>query len=59
TLNPEEDCREAENYLRSQGRLSAPTTTTLTYNPNKQQLSVNEQLKRDEIARHYMYTSSQ
>ncbi|CAF3267845.1 unnamed protein product [Rotaria socialis] len=59
TLNPEEDCREAENYLRSQGRLSAPTTTPLTYNPNKQQLSVNEQLKRDETARHYMYTSSQ
>jgi hypothetical protein len=57
TLNPEEDCKEAENYLRNQGRLSAPST--LTYNPSKQQQSVSDQTRRDELARHFMYTSVQ
>jgi hypothetical protein len=56
TLNPEEDCKEAELYLRNQGRSSAPST--LTYSPNKQQ-PVSDQLKRDELARHFMYTSVQ
>lgn len=59
TLNPEEDCKEAEIYLRNQGRSSAPST--LTYNPSgqQQQQSVSDQLKRDELARHFMYTSVQ
>ncbi len=57
TLNPEEDCKEAEKYLRSQGRASAPAT--LTYQPSKQDQSVAEQLKRDELARRFMYTSVQ
>ncbi len=57
TLNPEEDCKEAELYLRNQGGLSAPAT--LTYNPSKQQQSVTDQLKRDELARRFMYTSIQ
>ncbi|CAF0998887.1 unnamed protein product [Rotaria sordida] len=57
TLNSEEDCKEAENYLRSQGRLSAPST--LTYNPSTQQQYVSTQMKRDELARHFMYTSTQ
>ena len=57
TLIAEEDCRQAENYLRNQGRLSAPAT--LTYDPSRHQRSVNDELKRDELARHFMYTSVQ
>ncbi|CAF4255657.1 unnamed protein product [Rotaria sp. Silwood2] len=57
TLNPEEDCKEAENYLRSQGRLSAPAT--LTYDQSTQQQYASSQLRRDELARHFMYTSAQ
>lgn len=57
TLNPDEDCKEAENYLRAHGRLSAPAT--LTYQPSNQGLSVGDQAKRDELARRYMYTSIQ
>lgn len=56
-LNPDEDCKQAENYLRSHGRLSAPAT--LTYQPSNQGLSVADQMKRDELARRYMYTSTQ
>ena len=55
TLNPDEDCKQAENYLRS--RLSSQPN--LTYNPRKQQRLKMDQIKRDELARHYMYTSVQ
>lgn len=57
TLNPDEDCKEAENYLRNHGPSSAPAT--LTYKPNKQEKSVADQTKRDELARRFMYTSVQ
>jgi len=55
-LNPDEDCKEAEKYLRNQGRLSAPSG--LSYDPSKAPQTA-EQAKRDELARQYMYTSVQ
>ena len=57
TLNPEEDCKEAENYIRAHGRPS--TSAPLTYQPSSSGLSVADQAKRDEMARRFMYTSTQ
>ena len=56
-LNPDEDCRQAEAYLKHRARLSAPPM--LTHNPSGQQRSSNDQQKRDELARHFTYTSVQ
>ena len=57
TLNPEEDCRQAEKYLRSQGRSTAPASST--YVPRNHQHSVDDEMKRDALARRFMYTSTQ
>lgn len=59
TLNPEEDGRQAESYLRAHGRLGSAASSTVTYVPRAHSRTVNEELKRDELARHFMYTSTQ
>ena len=57
TLNPDEDCRQADAYFKHRALLSAPPT--LTHNPSGQQRSSNDLHKRDELARHFTYTSVQ
>ncbi|CAF3588534.1 unnamed protein product [Adineta steineri] len=54
-LNPEEDCREAENYLRNIGRLSAPASLS----HSRKHESGSHLSRRDELARRFMYTSTQ
>ncbi|UJR36925.1 hypothetical protein I4U23_029637 [Adineta vaga] len=56
TLIPEEDCREAENYLRKIGRSSAPASLA---QHSRLHQSGNQLSKRDELARRFMYTSTQ
>ncbi|CAF1626279.1 unnamed protein product [Adineta ricciae] len=55
-LIPEEDCREAEIYLRKLGRSSAPASLVQQSRLNQ---SGNQLSKRDELARRFMYTSTQ
>lgn len=59
TLNPEEDGRQAEHYLRAHGRLASPASSTVTYVPRAHSRTVDEEMKRDELARRFMYTSTQ
>ncbi|CAF1293835.1 unnamed protein product [Rotaria magnacalcarata] len=62
-LNPEEDCRQAVEYLQSQ--YLSYSEPNLAYSPRQkqqqqqQQESIMNELKRDELARQYMYTSVQ
>lgn len=57
TLNPEEDCEQAENYLRSQ--YSFYLEPSFSSSP-RQPSNINQNLsRRDELARQYMYTSVQ
>lgn len=60
-MNPEEDGRQAEHYLRAHGRLpsAASATGPINYVPRPNSRTIDEELKRDELARHFMYTSAQ
>lgn len=53
SLNPDEDTKQARDYLRTRGRLSSQPK--LTNSPRIQQ----QRSITDELARHYMYTSTQ
>ena len=57
TLNPGEDGKQTVNYLRKYHYL--PSQHNLSYIPRRQQYLKKQELERDELARHYMYTSVQ